>query len=134
MSLTEKQIEEYREKLRDREYMGTAITGIAKIVSTGYAMAKQPDAEPEINNTEGEEMAKNNVQDLCDHLFERIEWLADRDVTGAELTEEIKRTEAIVKVSVQLVNIANAVTKAKTVAGNSNGKIKLPAMLEDKPK
>jgi hypothetical protein len=77
-------------------------------------------------------MAKNSLNDLADHLFERIEWLTDRDIKGAELTEEIERTEEVVKASAQIVNIANTFIKAKALADNSNGKIKLPTMLEDK--
>jgi uncharacterized protein YktA (UPF0223 family) len=77
-------------------------------------------------------MAKNSLNDLADHLFERIEWLTDRDVKGEELTEEIRRTEEVVKASEQIVNIANTFIKAKALADNSNGKTKLPAMLEDK--
>jgi hypothetical protein len=76
--------------------MEKAITGIAERFLTGYAeqvttpyMVK-PYAEPEINNTEEKEMVKNSLYDLNDHLFERIEWLTDRDVKGEELTEEIK--------------------------------------------
>jgi hypothetical protein len=136
MSLTNKQIEEYRKKLEDREYMARAIDGIAEKFSTGYAMVEpsyvEPDAEPEINETEEKEMAKNSLYDLNDHLFERIEWLTDRDIKGEELTEEIRRTEEVVKASAQIVSVANLLLKAKTIADNANGKIKMPAMLEDK--
>jgi hypothetical protein len=134
MPLTEKQIEEYRKKLRNSEYMEKAISGIAEKFLTGYVMGKPIPAEPEINNTEGKEMAKNSLYDLNDHLFERIEWLTDRDVKGEELLEEIKRTEAVVKVSTQILNNANLLLKAKTVAENASGKMKMPAMIEDKTK
>jgi hypothetical protein len=79
-------------------------------------------------------MAKNSMYDLADHLFERIEWLGDRDVKGEELVEEIKRTEAMVKASMQIVNIANTITRAKAMVDNAHGEIKLPTMLEDKTK
>jgi translation initiation factor IF-2 len=131
MSLTEKQIEEYRKKLRDDEYMEMAIESVAKKLSTGDAMVISY-AEPETNNTEGKEMAKDSLYDLNNHLFERIEWLMDRDIKGEELAEEIKRTEAVVKVSAQIVNNANLLLKAKALADNANGKMKLPAMVEDK--
>jgi hypothetical protein len=134
MSLTEKQIEEYREKLRDERYMKRAINGVAEKFLAEYAMVKLPYAEPEINNTEEKEMAKDSLYDLNNHLFERIEWLTDRDIKGEKLLEEIKRTEAVVKVSVQIINNANLLLKAKTIADNANGKMKMPAMIEDKTK
>jgi hypothetical protein len=133
MSLTEKQIEEYRKKLRDSEYMEKAVNGIAENFLAGTQLIKLSYAQPEINNTEGKEMAKNSLYDLNDHLFERIEWLTDRDVKGEELLEEIKRTEAVVKVSEQLINNATLLLKAKRVAG-SDGRMKMPAMIEDKTK
>jgi predicted transcriptional regulator len=77
-------------------------------------------------------MAKNNLNDLNDHLFERIEWLADRDIKGEELSEEIKRSEAVVKLAAQIVSNANLLLRAKTIAAETGGEMKLPAMIEDK--
>jgi hypothetical protein len=137
---TEKQIAEYRKKLRDSGYMKTAINGVAEKFLAGYARRVKPPslakpyAEPETSAKEENEMAKNSLYDLNDHLFERIEWLTDRDVKGEELAEEIRRTEEVVKASAQIVNIANLLLKAKMVGDNANGKIKMPAMLEDKTK
>jgi predicted transcriptional regulator len=79
-------------------------------------------------------MAKNSLYDLNDHLFERIEWLTDREIKGEELAEEIKRSEAVVKVSTQILNNANLLLKAKQVADNANGKMRIPTMLDDKTK
>jgi hypothetical protein len=90
--------------------------------------------EPEINNTEEKEMAKNSLYDLNDHLFERVEWLGDRDVKGEDLLEEIRRSEAIVKVSTQILNNANLLLKAKIAAANAPNEIKMPEMIEDKTK
>jgi uncharacterized protein YfeS len=114
--------------------MEMAISGIAEKLSTGCAMAELPDAEPEINNMEEKKMAKNKLIDLNDHLFERIEWLTDRDVKGDELTEEIKRTEVVVKVSEQIIKNADLIQRATLAAAKFGGKIKLPAMIEDKSK
>jgi hypothetical protein len=132
MSLTKKRIEKYRGKLKNGEYMERAISGVAEKFLTVLPVSALSHAEPEINNTEEKEMAKNSLYDLNDHLFERIEWLADRDVKGEELLEEIRRTDAIVKVSTQIVNNNSLLLKAKIAVDNSNGKMKLPAMLEDK--
>jgi hypothetical protein len=135
MSLTKKQIEEYRKKLRDSEYMREAINGIADKLSelpSWHAAAEPPYAEPEINNTEEKEMAKNSLYDLNDHLFERIEWLTDQEVKGKDREEEIKRSEMVVKVSMQIQNNAMLLLKAKELAVNAGVKIKMPTMLEDK--
>jgi hypothetical protein len=77
-------------------------------------------------------MAKNSLYDLNDHLFERIEWLTDREVKGEQLAEEIRRTEAVVKASAQIVNAANLLLKAKAIADNAHGEITIPIMLKDK--
>jgi predicted transcriptional regulator len=79
-------------------------------------------------------MAKNSLYDLNDHLFERIEWLTDRDnVKGEDLAEELKRTEAVIKVSEQIIKNADLIHRATLAAAKFGGKIKLPAMIEGKP-
>jgi hypothetical protein len=133
--MTEKKIEEYRKKLKDNEYMEMAISGIAEKLSTGCVMAVElPYTEPEINNTEEKEMAKNKWQDLNDHLFEQLEWLTDRDVKGEELTEEIKRAQMVVKVSDQILKGFDLYHRASSSVTKFNGKMKLPMMIEDKDK
>ena len=88
---------------------------------------------PLANNTRGEKkMAKSSLYDLNDHLFEQIEWLKDRDITGEALAEEIKRSEAVCKVSMQVLNNAKLLLDGKKAADNAMGKMKLPAMIEDK--
>ena len=77
-------------------------------------------------------MAKSSLYDLNDHLFESIEWLSDRDIKGAELTEEIKRSEAITKVAVQIIGNANLLLRAEIAADSAMGKLKRPAMIEDR--
>jgi hypothetical protein len=140
MPLAEKQVEEYRKKLRDREYMEKAVSGIAERFSTGCVMAERSctaelrSVRLEINDTEEKERVKNTLIDLNDHLFERIEWLTDRDVKGAELTEEIKRTEAAIKVSEQIIKNADLIHRAALSVARFGGKIKLPTIIEDKPK
>jgi hypothetical protein len=120
MSLTEKQIEEYRKKLRDGEYMETAINGIAEKLSAWCTMVKLPCkaepayAEPEINNTEEKEM-KNKPIDLNNHLFEQIERLNDDDLKGEDLDRECKRTQQMCNVATQIINNRNSVTDALKV-------------------
>jgi hypothetical protein len=77
-------------------------------------------------------MAKSKLIDLNDHLFERIEWLTDRDVKGDELTEEIKRTEAVVKVSEQIIKNANLIHNVLVSATKYGSKIKTSVLIENK--
>ncbi|MDR1933688.1 MAG: hypothetical protein LBQ57_12800 [Spirochaetales bacterium] len=79
-------------------------------------------------------MSKNSLYDLADHLFERIEYVTDQSITGKKLKEEIDRTEATVKAATQIVNIASLLHKAKIAVANAPEKIKMPSMLEDKPR
>ena len=80
-------------------------------------------------------MAKNSLYVLNDHLMERIEWLMDRDVKGEELKEEITRSEAVTKVATQVINNANLILRAHIASDNSsNGKMKLPLLIEDTSK
>ena len=77
-------------------------------------------------------MAKDSLYDLNNHLFEQLEYVRDRDIKGAELTEEIKRTEATAKIAGQIIANANLLLKAKMAANNSMADMTLPQMLEDK--
>jgi hypothetical protein len=134
MALTEKQVKEYREKLGNSKYREAAIAGVAdKIlkVSTSVIIS---DVKPKINNTEEKRMGKkNSLNALNDHLMETIEWLTDRDIKGDDLTEQIRRSEAVTKVAAQVINNANIILKAHIAVENSPmGKMKLPAMIEDK--
>lgn len=60
---------------------------------------------------------KNKITDLNNHLFAQLERLGDEDLTGEQLDREIKRTEAIVAVSEQLVRSATVSLKAAEIAG-----------------
>jgi hypothetical protein len=68
LPLTEKQVKEYREKLRDSEYVEKAIGGVAEKFLTGSAI-EPTYAEPETNDTEEKEMARNSLYDLYDREF-----------------------------------------------------------------
>jgi hypothetical protein len=55
---------------------------------------------------------KNKITDLNNHLFAQIERLSDEDITEEQLEREIKRTDAIVDVSEQIINNASLALKA----------------------
>mgnify|MGYP001149042125 CR=1 FL=1 len=48
----------------------------------------------------------NNLSDLNNHLFKQLDRLGDKDVTQEQLENEINRTDAIVKVSKEVINNA----------------------------
>ena len=46
---------------------------------------------------------KNTLGDLNNHLFAQLEKLNDDELTGEELESEIKRSEAMAKISDQII-------------------------------
>jgi len=131
MALTEEQVNEYRERLKNSGYIKKGVYGLAGKVLEVTAPAEKPGVILNINKTEEKKMAKNKLSDLNDHLMETIEWLTDRTVKGEELTEQIRRSEAVGKVAAQVIANANLVLKACVAKDNSNGKFNFP-LIEDK--
>jgi hypothetical protein len=116
MALTEKQVKEYREKLKDGAYMEKAVNGVAGKfleVSTPAAMLG---VKLNTNNTEEKKMARLT---LNDHLSESLEWLSDRSVKGDELTEEMRRAEIQCKVAQQIIANNNFILRAVIAAQES---------------
>lgn len=72
---------------------------------------------------------KNNLTDLNNHLFAQLERLGDEELNDEQLRTEIGRSEAIVRVSEQIVNNANLVFKARQAAEERIRGGQLPAML-----
>lgn len=56
---------------------------------------------------------KNTLWDLNLHLFEQIERLNEPDISDDELDREIERTQAMTKISSQIIKNAELVFKAK---------------------
>lgn len=54
---------------------------------------------------------KNTLGDLNNHLFAQLEKLSDDDLTGDGLEAEIKRAEAMSKVSEQIIKPENCSSK-----------------------
>ena len=65
---------------------------------------------------------KNKLTDLNDHLFEQLERLNDEELSPDDLAKEVTRTDAMMKVSEQIINNANlALRGAQLVAEYSGG-------------
>jgi hypothetical protein len=133
MSLTKKQIEEYREKLRDSDYMEMAISDIADKFSAGHAevaTVKSPLCEPEINDMEEKEM-QNKPIDLNNHLFEQLERLNDDELTEGEgLDREIRRADGKCKLAGQIIANRNSTVAALKALENIPGVTKKALLLE----
>lgn len=76
---------------------------------------------------------KNKLTDLNDHLFMQLERLGDEDMDIEALEKEIKRTDAIVEVSEQIISNANLALRGAALMAEYGGEFKtmLP-MLENK--
>lgn len=60
---------------------------------------------------------KNKLIDLNNHLFAQIERLSEEELTPDQIDNEVKRTEAIVSVSQQIIANADLALKgAKLIA------------------
>jgi hypothetical protein len=65
---------------------------------------------------------KNKLTDLNNHLFAQLERLGDEQLTAEALQQESARTDAIVKLSEQIVNNANVSLKAAELIAKHGGK------------
>lgn len=72
-----------------------------------------------------------NLSDLNNILFNQLERLSAPDLEGEKLNEEIQRTEAVVKVSGQIIGNANVVLQALKLKDNAmDAGLKLPELLQ----
>lgn len=55
---------------------------------------------------------KNKLSNLNNHLFAQLERLADEDLTPDQIEQEVRRADAIVDISEQVLQIANTGLKA----------------------
>lgn len=63
---------------------------------------------------------KNKIVDLNNHLFAQLERLGDENLTPDGLDKEVKRAEAMVKVSEQIVRSAGVSLRAAEIASGSS--------------
>lgn len=77
---------------------------------------------------------KNTLVDLNNHLFAELERLADEELQGEKLAEEIERAKAIREIASQVINNANTALRAQEFKANVLGrsKVEVLQMLEDK--
>lgn len=85
----------------------------------------RPDGEaalpgPTIHNThpQPERLVKNKLTDLNNHLFAQLERLSEEGLTAEQIEQEVRRTDAIVDVSEQIVRNADLQLKAVTILAN----------------
>lgn len=76
---------------------------------------------------------KNKLVDLNNHLFAQLERLSDENLTAEQIEQEVKRTDAIVDVSEQIVRNADLALKAVKLVADHGDRFKpmLP-MIEGK--
>ena len=65
---------------------------------------------------------KNKLIDLNNHLFEQIERLNDESLTDEQIRKEVARTDAIVKVSEQIIGNATIALRAAELVAEHSGK------------
>ena len=76
---------------------------------------------------------KNKLGDLTNHLFAQLERLGDEGLSPEDIEREVKRTDAIVSVSEQIIENANLTLKAASlIAEYGGGYEKMLPLLEDK--
>ncbi len=65
---------------------------------------------------------KNKLTDLNDHLFAQMERLSDESLKPEDLEKEIARTEAIVKVSEQIISNATVALRGAELLAEYGGR------------
>ena len=74
---------------------------------------------------------KNKLTDLNNHLFAELERLSDEDMTDEQLDKELKRAEAIGKISAQVISNGHlALNAAKLRAEYDGGDVSAPLLEE----
>lgn len=64
---------------------------------------------------------KNKLMDLNDHLFEQLERLNDEDLTVEQIAHEVTRTDAMVKVSEQIISNATIMLRGAELLAEHGG-------------
>lgn len=73
----------------------------------------------------------NNLNSLNNKLFEQLDRLTDKNLSGDKLQEELERTDAIVDISRTIISNADLMLKAMVAKDEKLGSYaKLPALLD----
>lgn len=77
---------------------------------------------------------KNKLSDLNNHLFAQLERLSEEGLTAEQIDAEVKRADAIVGISEQIVKNADLHLRAANVLANHGERFRpmLPMLAEDK--
>lgn len=67
---------------------------------------------------------KNRLIDLNNHLFSQMERLTQEEMTPEQIEQEVKRSEAIVAVSEQIIRNSDLSLKAATLVANHGDRFK----------
>jgi len=67
---------------------------------------------------------KNRLIDLNNHLFSQLERLTEENLTLEQIEQEVKRSEAIVAVSEQVIRNSDLSLKAATLVANHGDRFK----------
>ena len=75
----------------------------------------------------------NNLNSLNNKLFEQLDRLTNKNLSGDKLQEELERTDAIVDISRTIISNADLMLKAMVAKDEKLGSYaKLPALLDGK--
>ena len=73
----------------------------------------------------------NNLNSLNSKLFEQLDRLTNKNLSGDKLREELERTDAIVDISRTIISNADLMLKAMVAKDEKLGSYaKLPALLD----
>ena len=67
---------------------------------------------------------KNRLIDLNNHLFSQLERLTEENLSAEQIEQEVKRADAIVSVSEQIIKNSDISLKAATLVANHGDKFK----------
>lgn len=67
---------------------------------------------------------KNRLIDLNNHLFSQMERLSEENITAEQIEQEVKRSEAIVAVSEQIIRNSDISLKAANLVANHGDRFK----------
>jgi hypothetical protein len=74
-------------------------------------------------NARGNEM-KNRLIDLNNHLFSQLERLTEEGLSGEQIEQEVRRADAVVAVSEQIIRNADTALKAASLVANHGDKMR----------